>query len=132
MCDFIIEYMIGGAAVARSWTSYFATLCNHQPDDFRIVVHSLPSDHQSPDPIAVIIFIICILAVVSTKASSRFNYVASIVHLIVINFIIIAGLTTANPKNYTPFAHFGARGMFQASAVLFFTYVGFDARFNYG
>ena len=95
-----------------------------------IFCHSLqpPSDYQSLDPIAVVvIFIICILAVISTKASSRFNYVASIVHLIVIIFIIIAGLTKANPKNYTPFAPFGGRGMFQASAVLFFAYVGFDA-----
>lgn len=98
--NIIIEYVIGEAAVARSWTSYFATLCNHQPDDFRIVVHSLPSDYQSLDPIAVVvIFIICIIAVTSTKASSRFIYVASIVHLIVIIFIIIAGLTKANTKN---------------------------------
>lgn len=125
--NIIIEYVIGGAALASSWTSYFATLCNHQHDDFRIVVHSLPSDYQSLDPVAVVvIFIICILAVISTKASSRFNYVTSIVHLIVIILIIIAGLTKANPKNYTPFAPFGARGMFQASAGLFFTYVGFD------
>lgn len=28
--NIIIEYVIGGAALARSWASYFATLCNHQ------------------------------------------------------------------------------------------------------
>jgi APA family basic amino acid/polyamine antiporter len=74
-----------------------------------------------------VIAVICIIAIVSTKASSRVNYIATIVHIAVIIFIIIAGLTKADAKNYTQFAPFGARGIFQASAILFFAYVGFDA-----
>ncbi|GMH26062.1 hypothetical protein Nepgr_027905 [Nepenthes gracilis] len=126
--NILLEYVIGGAAVARSWTSYFATLCNHHPNDFRIHAHHLSANYSHLDPIAVaVIAIICILAVLSTKGSSRFNYFASIFHVLVILFIIIAGLTKADTKNYTPFTPFGARGIFQASAVLFFAYVGFDA-----
>ncbi|KAJ4837832.1 catalase A [Turnera subulata] len=127
--NIILEYIIGGAAVARSWTSYFATLCNHQPDDFRIVVHSLPDDYGHLDPISVVVCaVICVLAVLSTKGTSRFNYIASIIHVVVILFIIVAGLVKANTKNYTPdFAPHGAHGIFQASAVLFFAYIGFDA-----
>ncbi|KAM7259954.1 hypothetical protein ACFE04_015695 [Oxalis oulophora] len=126
--NILIEYVIGGAAVARSWTSYFATLFNYKPDDFRIIVKSLGEDYGNLDPIAVVITaVICILAVLSTKGSSRFNYVASIIHVVVIIFIIVAGLSKADTKNYSDFAPFGARGIFQASAVLFFAYVGFDA-----
>ncbi|KDP34956.1 hypothetical protein JCGZ_09244 [Jatropha curcas] len=126
--NILLEYVIGGAAVARSWTSYFATLCNHNPDDFRIIVHSLPDDYGHLDPIAVVVSsVICILAVLSTKGSSRFNYIASIVHVITIVFIIIAGLTKAEAKNYSSFTPHGARGIFVASAVVFFAYVGFDA-----
>ncbi|KAL0363621.1 UNVERIFIED_CONTAM: Cationic amino acid transporter 1 [Sesamum calycinum] len=126
--NILLEYVIGGAAVARSWTSYFATLCNHDPDDFRILVHGLAPGYNLLDPIAVgIMIVICIIAVLSTKGSSRLNYIASVVHLVVILFIIIAGLIKADPKNYTPFAPFGPRGIFKASAVLFFAYVGFDA-----
>ncbi|KAI3910626.1 hypothetical protein MKW92_032920 [Papaver armeniacum] len=126
--NILLEYVIGGAAVARSWTSYFATLLNHKPEDFRIIVHSLPDDYGHLDPVAVgITMIICVLAVKSTKGSSRFNYIASIIHVIVILFIIIAGLTKADLKNYSSFAPFGARGVFKASSVLFFAYVGFDA-----
>lgn len=125
--NILLEYVIGGAAVARSWTSYFATLCNHHPNDFRINVQSL-HDYGHLDPIAVVVItVICILAILSTKGSSRFNYIASIIHVIVILFIIVAGFTKADPKNYTPFSPFGARGVFKASAVLFFAYVGFDA-----
>lgn len=126
--NILLEYIIGGAAVARSWTSYFATLCNHQPEDFRIKVDGLAPDFNQLDPIAVGVIIgICIIAVLSTKGSSRLNYIASVVHMVVICFIIIAGFMKADTKNYEDFTPHGVRGIFKASAVLFFAYVGFDA-----
>ncbi|CAN6352377.1 unnamed protein product [Urochloa humidicola] len=127
--NILLEYCIGGAAVARSWTSYFATLLNHHPNDFRIHATSLAADYSRLDPIAVAVtLLICLAAALSTKGSSRFNYVLSIAHLAVIGFIIVAGLTVSNPTNLTSnFAPFGARGIFAASAVLFFAYIGFDA-----
>ncbi|EYU19131.1 hypothetical protein ABFS82_13G180000 [Erythranthe guttata] len=126
--NILLEYIIGGAAVARSWTSYFATLCNHKPEQFRIHATSLAEGYNQLDPIAVAVcIVICLIAVLSTKGSSRFNYVASVVHIAVILFIIIAGFIKSDTKNLTPFAPFGPRGIFRASAVLFFAYVGFDA-----
>ncbi|KAL5577359.1 hypothetical protein UlMin_019058 [Ulmus minor] len=126
--NILLEYVIGGAAVARSWTSYFATLCNHKPNEFRITASSLSEEYSHLDPIAVVVIaLICLIAVLSTKGSSRLNYFASIVHIVVILFIIIAGLAKADPKNYEDFHPFGPRGIFKASAVLFFAYVGFDA-----
>ncbi|KAL5977393.1 catalase A [Asimina triloba] len=126
--NILLEYMIGGAAVARAWTSYFATLLNHNPDDFRIHASSLADGYNQLDPIAVVVIAaVCVLAVFSTKGTSRFNYIASIVHMAVILFIIIAGLSKADIKNYRNFTPYGTRGIFKASAVLFFAYVGFDA-----
>ncbi|XP_031405385.1 cationic amino acid transporter 1-like isoform X2 [Punica granatum] len=126
--NILLEYVIGGAAVARSWTSYFATLLNYDSDRFLIEVDSLADGYNKLDPIAVgICVIICIFAVLSTKGSSRLNYIASIMHVIVILFIIIAGLTKADVNNYKPFDPNGARGIFRSSAVLFFAYIGFDA-----
>ncbi|THU61611.1 hypothetical protein C4D60_Mb07t25150 [Musa balbisiana] len=126
--NILLEYVVSCAAVARSWTSYFATLLNHQPDDFRIHIASLSPDYSRLDPIAVAVIVaICLAAVFSTKATSRFNYVSSIIHLAIIVFIIAAGLSRADPKNLSDFMPFGARGLFSASAVLFFAYVGFDA-----
>ncbi|KAM3277864.1 hypothetical protein ACQJBY_045635 [Aegilops geniculata] len=126
--NILLEYCIGGAAVARAWTSYFATLLNHQPGDFRIHAPALSPHYSELDPIAVVVItLICALAVVSTKGSSRFNYLLSILHLAVIAFIIVAGLTKADTSNMRDFAPFGARGIFAASAVLFFAYIGFDA-----
>ncbi|KAE8799996.1 High affinity cationic amino acid transporter 1 [Hordeum vulgare] len=126
--NILLEYCIGGAAVARAWTSYFATLLNHQPSDFRIHASALYADYSELDPIAVVVItLICAFAVLSTKGSSRFNYLLSIVHIAVIAFIIVAGLTKADTANMRDFTPFGARGIFAASAVLFFAYIGFDA-----
>ncbi|XP_048141060.1 cationic amino acid transporter 1-like isoform X1 [Rhodamnia argentea] len=126
--NIILEYMIGGAAVARSWTSYFATLLNRKPEDFLIQAHGLANGYDRLDPIAVCICgVVCVFAVLSTKGSSRLNYISSIVHLLAIVFIIVAGLTKVDAANYTPFTPFKAHGIFKASAVLFFAYVGFDA-----
>jgi basic amino acid/polyamine antiporter, APA family len=126
--NILLEYCIGGAAVARAWTSYFATLLNHRPNDFRIHATSLSADYSRLDPIAVVVIaLVCVLAVASTKGTSRFNYVFSIVHIAVILFIIVAGLTRADTANMRDFMPFGVRGIFSASAVLFFAYIGFDA-----
>ncbi|CAN4095597.1 unnamed protein product [Withania somnifera] len=126
--NILLEYVIAGAAVARTWTSYFATLLNLNSDKFLIKVDSLAEGYNELDPIAVgVCIIICIIAILSTKGSSRLNYIATIVHIFVIFFIIICGLIKSDTKNYTPFAPFGVRGIFKASAVLFFAYVGFDA-----
>lgn len=125
--NLLFEYIVAGASVARSWTSYFATLCNHNPNDFRINVSFLGEGYNHLDPIAVAISaIICVGAVLSIKGSSRFNSFATIAHILVMIFILAAGLTKANLSNYKVFAPFGIRGIVTASAMLFFAYVGFD------
>ncbi|KAJ7563139.1 hypothetical protein O6H91_03G098200 [Diphasiastrum complanatum] len=126
--NIILEYIIGGAAVARSWTGYFATLCNHSPNDFRIHASSLANNYNELDPVAVgILLITGALAVYSTRHTSTFNWIASFVNMFVIVFVIVAGLTKAKASNYTPFLPYGARGIFNAASVLFFAYLGFDA-----
>ncbi|XP_020215651.1 cationic amino acid transporter 1 [Cajanus cajan] len=126
--NILLEYVIGGAAISRSWTSYFATLCNKQPDEFRIIIPNMDPDYSHLDPIAVVVLIaIAMLAMFSTKTSSVFNNVATIIHSLILVFIVIAGFIKADPQNLTPFAPYGARGVIKASAVLFFAYLGFDA-----
>ncbi|WCJ24262.1 Cationic amino acid transporter 1 [Euphorbia peplus] len=55
--NILFEYIIAGAGVARSWTSYFATLCNYHPNDFRVYAPSLAENYNYLDPIAVAISI---------------------------------------------------------------------------
>ncbi|KAK6932302.1 Cationic amino acid transporter, C-terminal [Dillenia turbinata] len=125
--NILLEYIVAGASVARSWTSYFATLCNKSPNSFRINVPALAEGYNYLDPIAVAMSIaICVGASLSTKGSSRFNLVMSVIHVVVTAFILVAGLMHANPANFSNFAPFGVQGILKASGMLFFAYVGFD------
>ncbi|KAF6166530.1 hypothetical protein GIB67_005392 [Kingdonia uniflora] len=125
--NILFEYVVVGAGVSRSWTSYFATLCNQDPNQFRIFASGMAENYNHLDIIAVFISIaVGICACWSTKGSSNFNLVATVIHMAVIILILVAGLTKANVSNFSNFVPFGARGLFTSSAVLFFAYVGFD------
>ncbi|GLJ53240.1 hypothetical protein SUGI_1134710 [Cryptomeria japonica] len=125
--NILFECVIGGAAVARAWTSYFTSLLNHNYNDFRIHTN-LPTNYNQLDPIAIgVLLVVGLIAMKSTKATSRLNAVSTIFHIVLIIFVIVAGLIKAKPSNYTPFAPFGAKGIFRASSVVFFAYLGFDA-----
>ena len=131
--NILFEYVVAGAGVARSWTSYFATLCNHDPNDFRFYASSLAEGYNHLDPIAVAVsIVVCVLASLSMKGSSRFNSIASIVHMVIIAFMLVAGLTKADSANFKDFAPFGLRGILKASSMLFFAYVGFDGTTTLG
>eukprot|EP01018_Ginkgo_biloba_P002081 Gb_15566 [translate_table: standard] len=125
--NIILESLIGSAAVARSWTSYFATLLNHNPDDFRIHTN-LASGFNLLDPIAVVVLILAgLIAIRSIRATSYLNWIASAVNTIVIIFIIISGFVNAKASNMTPFLPYGIKGVFRAAAIVYFAYTGFDA-----
>ena len=51
------------------------------------------------------------------------------VHVAVVIFIIIAGLSQAEASNFTygGWAPFGVRGVFNGASLVFFSYIGFDA-----
>jgi hypothetical protein len=51
----------------------------------------------------------------------------TIMHLVVIFFIIIVGFTKAESANLTPFVPFGAKNIFTGAAFVYFAYTGFDA-----
>ncbi|KAJ1275589.1 hypothetical protein BS78_05G146700 [Paspalum vaginatum] len=126
--NLLLETVIGKAAVARSWTSYLASLLNRPASALRIHTSALPEGYNDLDPIAVaVIAVTAALAMLSSKVTSRVNWIASAVHVLVIAFVIVAGFLHANPSNLTPFAPYGAPGVFRAAAVVYFAYGGFDS-----
>ncbi|XBH92762.1 hypothetical protein VPH35_083827 [Triticum aestivum] len=129
--NLILETVIGTAAVARAWTSYLASLVNRPVSALRVQVPSLGEGFNELDPIAsAVIMATAIMAMLSTKGSSRFNWVASTVHLLVLAFIIVAGFVHAKPSNLTPFVPYGVPGVFRSAAVVYFAYGGFDSIAN--
>ncbi|KMT10091.1 hypothetical protein BVRB_5g118540 [Beta vulgaris subsp. vulgaris] len=128
--NILLEGIVGSAAVARGWTSYFTTLLNREPNSLRFHTN-LAKGFNLLDPIAVGVLIIAsTLAILSTKKTSIFNWIASAVNTVVIIFVIIAGFSHGKTSNLTPFLPFGVKGIFQAAAVVYFAYGGFDTIAN--
>ncbi|KAE9444791.1 hypothetical protein C3L33_23311, partial [Rhododendron williamsianum] len=102
--NILLDYMLGNAAVARSWTSYLTTLLN-RPSNSLVIHTNLKQEYNLLDPIAVIVLAIAsAIAIASTKKTSLINWIASAVNMVVIIF-----------------------WLFQAAAIVGFAYGGFDA-----
>ncbi|ONI11656.1 LOW QUALITY PROTEIN: hypothetical protein PRUPE_4G118700 [Prunus persica] len=124
--NILLEGIVGSAAIARSWTSYFTSLLNRPSNSLRIHTN-LTEGFNLLDPIAVaVLTIAATIAMISTRKTSYLNWIASVVNNVVILFVIIAAFIHANPSNMKPFFPFGARGVFQAAAIVYLAYGGFD------
>ncbi|KAF9621316.1 hypothetical protein IFM89_019402 [Coptis chinensis] len=124
--NILLESVVGGAAVARAWTSYFSTLLNRPTNSLRIQTN-LAEDFSLLDPIAAVILIItATIAMISTKKTSYLNWIASAINTVVILFVIVAGFAHADSSNLKPFTPYGAEGVFRAAAIVYFAYGGFD------
>lgn len=124
--NILLESIVGGAAVARAWTSYFTTLLNREPNSLRIHTN-LREGYNLLDPIAVaVLATAATIASISTRKTSVLNWIASAINTVVILFVIIAGFAHADASNLKPFLPFGPEGIFKAAAVVYFAYGGFD------
>ncbi|CAL0321622.1 unnamed protein product [Lupinus luteus] len=131
----ILEYTIGGAAVARGITPNLAALVGGADNlPFFLSRQLIPGIDIVLDPLAVIIiFIITGLLCVGIKESTMVQSVVTSVNICVLVFVILAGgylgfksgwVGYELPTGYFPF---GVDGMLAGSATVFFAYIGFDA-----
>ncbi len=149
--DLLLEFIIGGAAVAVGWSQYLAvfleTLGLHLPAGIaggEGTVFNLPA--------VIVVLLLTAILVIGIKVSARFNEIVVAIKVAVVLFVIVAGLFYINLDNYTPFvppsqpaeaaaggdrtlleaifgappANFGISGIFAAAALVFFAYIGFD------
>ncbi len=86
-------------------------------------------------PAMLLVIALTILLVVGIKESARFNNFVVIVKVAIVLLVIGFGLKYVNTANWQPFippnlgefGQFGWTGVFRASGVIFFAYIGFDA-----
>ncbi|KAK4254619.1 hypothetical protein QN277_009975 [Acacia crassicarpa] len=124
--NILLESIIGTAAVATGWTSYFTSLLNRPSNSLRITTN-LKDGYNALDPIAVGVLVVsATIAITSTKKTSYLNWIASAINNLVILFVIILGFFFASTSNLSPFLPYGVRGAFKAAAIVYFAYTGFD------
>uniref|UniRef100_A0A8I6ABQ8 Solute carrier family 7, member 4 n=1 Tax=Rattus norvegicus TaxID=10116 RepID=A0A8I6ABQ8_RAT len=130
----LLEYLIGGAAVARAWSGYLDAIFNHSIRNFtesHMGVWQMPFLAHYPDFLAAGILLVASAFVsCGARVSSWLNHTFSAISLIVILFIIVLGFILARPHNWSAeeggFAPFGFSGILAGTATCFYAFVGFD------
>ena len=121
-----IELTVGGAAVARGFTSYLATLFGLKPDALRvkIIEHVIELDFCA----FLLVSAMTLTIIRGMEQTKNFQFVVVALAMATIAFVIIVGCTEVDVDNYTPFIppEFGWQGVMAAASVVFFAFIGFD------
>ncbi|CAL0317148.1 unnamed protein product [Lupinus luteus] len=131
----ILEYTIGGSAVARGIAPNLAALLggdNSLP--FFLSRQHIPGIDIVVDPLAAImIFLVTGLLCVGIKESVMAQNIVTSVNICALVFVIIAGGYLGFKSGWvgyelsTGYFPFGVDGILAGSATVFFAYIGFDA-----
>ena len=144
--DLVLEYAVGAATVAVSWSGYVASFFA----DFGIILP--PQFINSPFqqitfadgtighgiiniPAILVVTAISFLLMIGIQESARANAVIVVIKVSVVILFILFGWSYIDPANHTPFipqntgesGHFGWSGIVRAAGVVFFAFIGFDA-----
>ena len=78
-------------------------------------------------PAVAIVALLTVILVIGIRESSYFNASMVVLKLIILTFFVAVGLTYVRPENWHPFAPGGWAGIQAGAAIIFFSYIGFDA-----
>jgi len=121
--DLVLEYAVGAATVANSWSSYFqqviATFDWHfapaligPPIEFDATTgHFVASGAVINLPAVLIVLLVTAVLVKGIQESARFNSAMVALKVAVVLFVIIVGAFYVDPANWHPFAPYGMSGL---------------------
>ncbi|KAL5206808.1 hypothetical protein ABZP36_035017 [Zizania latifolia] len=131
----ILEYTIGGSAVARGISPNLALFFGG-PDSLPwfLARHEIPGLDVVVDPCAAaLVFVVTGLLCKGIKESSFIQGVVTVLNCFVMLFVIIAGSYIGFQTGWVGykvaggFFPYGVNGMLSGSATVFFAYIGFDS-----
>ncbi|XP_054786033.1 cationic amino acid transporter 6, chloroplastic isoform X3 [Prosopis cineraria] len=135
--NLVMDYVMSNAAVARSFTAYFGTAIGVSSTKWRLTAPSLPKGFDEIDVVAVVVVLLITLVICySTRESSMINMILTALHIFFIAFVIAVGFwrgswrnftEPGNPQNPSGFFPYGASGVFNGSAMVYLSYIGYDA-----
>ncbi|MFT4172723.1 MAG: amino acid permease [Rhodocyclaceae bacterium] len=130
--DLMLEYGLATSAVSAGWSGYMQSLLSAVGIHLPTVLTAAPGAVEGVATwfnLPAFLIMMAITAVVSfgVRESARFNNLMVIIKVLVVVLIIVVGARHVDTQNWTPFLPFGANGVFNAAAVMFFAFLGFDA-----
>ena len=144
--DLVLEYAVGAATVAISWSRYFVKFFGYYDVHFSAALTMSPFDSITLAdgsmvsgminlPAVFIVVLMSLLLVKGTQESAFVNSIIVALKVAVVLIFIALGWSYINSDNYTPyipentgeFGSFGWSGIVRAAGIIFFAYIGFDA-----
>lgn len=141
--DLVLEYAIGAATVASSWSGYlnklFASFGVSLPQALMMTPFDTAGDGVTHGimnlPAVFIVIMMSLVLIRGTSESAIVNSIIVILKVSIVIAFIVVGFKYIKPENLQPlipenegsFGKFGWTGIIRAAAVVFFAYIGFDA-----
>jgi APA family basic amino acid/polyamine antiporter len=130
--DLLLEYGLATSAVSVGWSGYFQSLAAgfglHLPAALTAAPGAVPGVHTLFNLPAFLIMLITTWVVsCGVRESVRLNNLMVAIKISVVVLFIAVGVWHVKPANWQPFAPFGVSGIFNAAALVFFAFIGFDA-----
>jgi len=144
--NLVLEYLAGASTVAVGWSGYFndfllhiglpvPPMFNGAPIALQGFNHFVLTGSVVNLPAVLLVAFITTILVIGVTASANFNNAMVAIKLTIVLVVIFACYSYIVPANHVPFVppsegavgHFGWTGVFRATGVLFFSYIGFDA-----
>ncbi|QEV90796.1 amino acid permease [Bacillus velezensis] len=130
--DLILEYMLAVSAVSVGWSGYFQSFLAgfgiHLPTALTAAPGSIKGTVTFFNlPAFVIVLAITFLLYLGIKESKRVNNIMVILKVLVVLLFIAVAAVYVKPHNWQPFIPMGFGGVFSAAALVFFSFIGFDA-----
>jgi APA family basic amino acid/polyamine antiporter len=144
--DLTLEYALGAATVAISWSRYLVKFLEYY--DIHIPHYLAMSPYETATmadgtvvngminlPSVIIVVIVSLILIKGIQESAFVNGLIVMLKVSVVLVFIFLGWQYINPDNYVPyvpantgvFGEFGFSGIIRAAGIVFFAYIGFDA-----
>ncbi|NTV80554.1 MAG: amino acid permease [Candidatus Aminicenantes bacterium] len=126
--DLMLEYLVSASAVASAWSGTFRgvliTAGITPPDSLM----RTPFNGGIIDLPAVVLTLgITWILYIGIRESAKINNIIVAVKIIVILLFIFLGASHVDLANFRPLAPFGFGGIMAGAAIIFFSFIGFDA-----
>jgi basic amino acid/polyamine antiporter, APA family len=130
--DLLLEYGLATSAVSVGWSGYFQSLLAgfglSLPSALTAAPGAVPGAQTILNlPAFLIMMVITWVVSHGVRESARINNLMVVIKISVVLLFIVVGVWHVKPANWQPFAPFGASGVFNAAALVFFAFIGFDA-----
>ncbi|MFI4954867.1 MAG: APC family permease [Gammaproteobacteria bacterium] len=126
--DLILEYGVAVSAVAIGWSSYFNNALTAIGYELHVSLSNNIFEGGFVNLSAMLIVLITTaLLAVGIKASKYFNSMMVFIKFLTILIFITIAAFHVEPQNWSPFVPFGWMGVVEGAALIFFSYIGFDA-----